>query len=147
MSVDPGVRDPGRGDGAMRRSRAGSAPGSDDLHVRAGSAAADGCAVLVTPESAGWSHCGLAVVELQPGEVRSWATGAAETLVLSLTGSCSVTCDGETLVVTGRRDVFSGPSDFVYLPRDAVVELSSAGGGRFALPSTVCTRAVPSSWT
>ncbi len=111
-----------------------------DLHVRSGAATSDRCALLVTPESAGWRFSGLAVVELEPGGSLTWSTGSAETLVMSLAGSCSVTCEGETLVVDGRPDVFSGPSDFVYVPRDAEVEVFSSAGGRFALPSAVCSR-------
>jgi len=99
--------------------------------------------LLVTPESAGWTHSGLAVLELAPGEVRTWSTGPAETLVMSLAGSCSVTGEGESLVVTGRDGVFAGPSDFVYIPRDAEVTISSDAGGRFALPSAVCERRLP----
>jgi 5-deoxy-glucuronate isomerase len=114
-----------------------------DLHRRAGDATDADCAVLVTPESAGWRYSGLAVVELEPGGSRTWSTGTAETLVMSLSGSCTVTCEGETLTVEGRADVFSGPSDFVYVPRDAEVELSSPGGGRFALPSAVCSTRLP----
>jgi len=111
-----------------------------DLHLRAGDAAADGCALRVTPDSAGWTYSGLAVLELASGASRTWATGAAETLVMSLSGSCRVTGEGEALTVTGRPDVFSGPSDFVYVPRDAEVTISSEAGGRFALPSAVCDR-------
>jgi 5-deoxy-glucuronate isomerase len=39
--------------------------------------------------------------------------------------------------------VFSGPSDFVYVPRDAEVDITSAEGGRFALPSAVCGSRLP----
>jgi 5-deoxy-glucuronate isomerase len=112
-------------------------------HLRAGDAAADGRPLVVTPESAGWTYSGLAVVDLAPGESTTWHTGPAETLVLSLSGSCSVTCEGETLVVDGRPDVFSGPSDFVYVPREAEITITSAGGGRFALPSAVCSSRLP----
>jgi 5-deoxy-glucuronate isomerase len=83
------------------------------------------------------------VIELAPGESTTWRTGPAETLVLSLSGACAVSCEGETLHVAGRRSVFSGPSDFVYVPRDAEVDLTSAEGGRFALPSAVCTDRLP----
>lgn len=113
------------------------------LHVRAGAAAGGRCGLMVTPESAGWRFSGLAVVDLEPGGSWTWSTGPAETLVLSLAGSCSVTCEGETLVVDGRPDVFSGPSDFVYVPRDAEIEVTSREGGRFALPSAVCSRRLP----
>jgi 5-deoxy-glucuronate isomerase len=113
------------------------------LHLPAGSAAGRGCSLLVTPESAGWDYSGLAVVELAPGESFTWSTGPAETLVMSLSGSCRVTCEGTTYDVQGRRDVFSGPSDFVYVPRDAELTVTSDGGGRFALPSAVCDRRLP----
>jgi 5-deoxy-glucuronate isomerase len=112
-------------------------------HARAGSAAVDGYALLVTPEVAGWRYSGLAVLELGAGESRRWSTAGAETLVMSLSGSCRVTCEGESYDVQGRPDVFAGPSDFVYVPRDTEVEVSSDQGGRFALPSAVCERRLP----
>ena len=112
-------------------------------HLPAGSTAQEDVAVLVTPESAGWGYSGLLVVVLEPGGTVSWATGESETLVLSLSGSCTVTLDDETLTVEGRRDVFAGPSDFVYVPRDSEVVITSAEGGRFALPSAVCTSRLP----
>jgi 5-deoxy-glucuronate isomerase len=99
--------------------------------------------VHVTPESADWGYSGLAVLELAPGETVTWSTGDAETVVLALAGSCRVTLDDETLEVAGRRDVFQGPSDFVYVPRDAEVLVASDGGGRFALPSARCERRLP----
>jgi len=112
-------------------------------HLPAGSTAQEDVAVLVTPESAEWAYSGLLVVVLEPGGTLTWSTGEAETLVLSLSGSCSVTRGDETLTVEGRRDVFSGPSDFVYVPRDSEVTLASEDGGRFALPSAVCSRQLP----
>ena len=118
-------------------------PRGNDLHLPAGSAGNEQCSLLITPESAGWRYSGLAVIELEPGGSVAWQTGPAETLVMSLSGSCTVTCDGETLDVRGRRDVFSGPSDFVYAPRDARLEITSAAGGRFALPSAVCEQTLP----
>jgi 5-deoxy-glucuronate isomerase len=54
-----------------------------------------------------------------------------------------VTCGDETLPVEGRVSVFAGVSDFVYVPRDSTAALSSARGGRFALPSAVCDRRLP----
>jgi 5-deoxy-glucuronate isomerase len=114
-----------------------------DRHLRAAAGAADGRALVVTPESAGWTYSGLAVIELAAGESTTWHTGPAETLVMSLSGACSVSCERETLHVQGRRSVFSGPSDFVYVPRDAEVGITSAEGGRFALPSAVCSGRLP----
>jgi 5-deoxy-glucuronate isomerase len=99
--------------------------------------------VHVTPESAGWGYSGLAVLALAPGESTTWSTGEAETLVLALEGSCSVALAEQSFTVVGRRDVFDGPSDFVYVPRDAEVTITSEAGGRFALPSARCERTMP----
>jgi len=112
-------------------------------HLPAGTAAAEGCRVHVTPSTAGWGHSGLLVVDLLPGVPFRWAHDRAESLVLSLSGSCLVSCDGESHAVEGRADVFSGPSDFVYLPRATGAVLLSEHGGRFALPYAVCRRRLP----
>ncbi|MFI2707850.1 5-deoxy-glucuronate isomerase, partial [Nocardioides sp. CER28] len=40
-------------------------------------------------------------------------------------------------------DVFSEVSDFVYVPREATVTVSSVSGGRFAVPSARCERGLP----
>src|SRR5215218_2305848 len=112
-------------------------------HLPAGTASDEGCSVVVSPESAGWTYSGLAVLDLAPGESRAWSTGPAETLVLPLAGACRVTCEDATYDVHGRADVFAGPSDFVYVPRDAEVTVTTERGGRFALPSAVCERRLP----
>ncbi len=109
-------------------------------HVRAGDAARGPYDVVITPEAAGWGYSGLSVLRLDPGASVTVQTGESEALVLPLQGSCDVACGGETLSVVGRRDVFAGVSDFVYLPRDVSTVISSTAGGRFALPSAVCRR-------
>ena len=43
--------------------------------------------------------------------------------------------DGEAFELAGRESVFTGVTDFAYAPRDASLEIASAQGGRFALPS------------
>ncbi len=106
-----------------------------DHLVRDGSTAADGFSLRVTPESAGWQHSGLRVLELGPGQEAAFGTGEDEVLVLPLSGSCAVAVDGSRFELTGRADVFSGVTDFAYAPRDAQVRVSSPGGGRFALPA------------
>ena len=73
------------------------------LHRRAGSTAAEGWDLVVTPESAGWDHTGLRVATLAPGEHRSFATERDEAIVLPLAGSLAVTCDEETVELAGRR--------------------------------------------
>lgn len=110
------------------------------LYLPAGSASDGADPVVITPESAGWEFTGLRVVELSPGESRTLTTGAMEMAVLPLAGSCEVKCLGQRFELTGRRDVFSGVSDFAYLPLDSEARISSARGGRFALPAAKATR-------
>ncbi|RRS00775.1 5-deoxy-glucuronate isomerase [Glycomyces terrestris] len=98
---------------------------------------------VVTPESAGWTHSGLKVLELEPGGAHTFATGPAEHLVLPLAGSCDVVVDGEHFHLDGRTGVFDGPTDFAYATTDAAVTVRSDGGGRFALASAVCDRGLP----
>jgi 5-deoxy-glucuronate isomerase len=103
-------------------------------HRPNGSTAAGPYDLVVIPESAGWTYSGLRTLDLDGEHV--FGTGDEEMLVLPLSGSCVVECDGETFEVTGREDVFSRVTDFVYVPRDATVRVR--GSGRFALPSARC---------
>jgi 5-deoxy-glucuronate isomerase len=109
-------------------------------HLRAGSTAADGFTLVITPERAGWAYSGLRVLTLPPGGSHTWASGPDELLVLPLSGSAQVSCDGLTFALAGRAGVFAAVTDFSYVPRDATVTVSSAGGGVFALPSARCGR-------
>ena len=101
----------------------------------AGSAADDGFPVSISPESAGWGYSGLRVLELAPGRSRRLDTGDDEVIVLPLNGSCTIEADGDRADLTGRSSVFSGVSDFAYVPRDTALTIASADGGRFALAS------------
>jgi 5-deoxy-glucuronate isomerase len=114
---------------------------SNVAHHQPARSTADGpYRTLITPESAGWGYSGLAVLALAPGESHDLETGDSETLVLPLNGGCTVVCDGELFEVSGRVNVFSRVTDFVYLPRAARARITSATGGRFALPSARCER-------
>jgi 5-deoxy-glucuronate isomerase len=117
----------------------------DKLYLSAGSAGApDGSfSLAVTPERAGWRYSGLRMLELSPGQARTWVTGTDEMLVLPLSGSAVVACEGATFELQGRHDVFSRVSDFCYIPREATVTVTSAGGGTFAIPSARCVNKLP----
>ncbi len=104
------------------------------LHLPAGAAADGADPVLVTPETAGWTYAGLRVIRLAARDSRALETGPNEALVLPLSGSCVVRCDGQRFHLRGRSSVFERVSDFAYAPRDAVVEIESETGGEFALP-------------
>ena len=116
-------------------------------HLPAGKAASGPYAVDVTPESAGWDHSSLRVLELAPGGTHLFTAGDSEWIVTSLSGGCTVTVGDdfgrEEFEVRGRASVFSGASDFVYVPRDATATLTSADGGRFALTGARCSRRLP----
>ncbi|WP_327426524.1 5-deoxy-glucuronate isomerase [Streptomyces sp. NBC_01236] len=112
-------------------------------HLPAGKAATDAYTVDVTPESAGWGYSSLRVLELPPGGWHSFDTGDSEWIVLPLSGGCTVAVGGDTFRLTGRESVFSGVTDFAYVPRDAQVSIASRDGGRFALTGARCTRRLP----
>jgi 5-deoxy-glucuronate isomerase len=108
--------------------------------LRHGATAADGYALAITPESAGWGFSGLRVLELAPGEGRMLHTGDDELVVLPFEGSCAVTVDGEQYELAGRSAVFAAVTDVLYVPCDARVEIASGAGGRFALPAARAAR-------
>jgi 5-deoxy-glucuronate isomerase len=122
---------------------AGTTASSATLHRRAGSTAAGGWSVVVTPESAGWGFSGLRVGTLAAGAAIELATGDDEAIVLPLAGGFRVTCGGETIELAGRRDPFSEPSDFAYLPRDSGATIATAGGGRVAVATARTERRLP----
>ena len=103
------------------------------LYRAAGTTAADGWSLVVTPERAGWGFTGLRIADLPAGGRIAFATGDDEAIVLPLEGGVRVTCDGEALELAGRPGVFSGPTDFAYLPLGSSAALESADGGRFAV--------------
>ncbi|MFE4827231.1 5-deoxy-glucuronate isomerase [Streptomyces sp. NPDC056672] len=132
---------PGAQDGGGQRGR--YEPAEPERHVPAGSAAAGPYALDIGPERAGWSHSALRVLELPPGGTHSLATGDSEWIVLPLTGGCTVHTQGEFFELLGRESVFSGVTDFAYVPRDAHAQIASGAGGRFALAGARCERRLP----
>jgi 5-deoxy-glucuronate isomerase len=111
-----------------------------DLFRPAGSLAAEGEAVRLSPADAGWAFAGLRVLSLAPGERRVLALDGLEACALPLSGSCDVEVGGTTFPLEGRPDVFSKVSDFVYLPAGAEVAISTASGTEVALPNAPATR-------
>jgi 5-deoxy-glucuronate isomerase len=99
--------------------------------------------VVVTPESAGWAFSGLRIVSFPAGGSRTLDTGPDELLVLPLAGSATVVCEGRTFELTGRPHVFSGPTDFVYLPISVDATISSRSGARLALPAARAGKRLP----
>lgn len=115
-------------------------------HLPHGTAAAPPYALLVDPDKTGhpaWSRAALRILELAPGRSHAFDTGESEWIVLPLTGGCSVEVEGRIIELLGREDVFSGASDFAYVPRDTRAEIASGAGGRFALAGAKCGRRLP----
>ena len=114
-----------------------------DIYVPAGSTGHGNFTVDIDPQRAGWTFSGLRVLTLDSGASQEMTTGEAEVLVLPLQGSASVAVDGQTYDLQGRRGVFSGVADYLYVGRGKDVTITSARGGRFAFPSAVAARDLP----
>jgi 5-deoxy-glucuronate isomerase len=112
-------------------------------YLRARATAQGAYSVVVSPELAGWSYSSLRVVELAAGGSLNFDTHGDEMLVLPLAGGCEVACEDQRIVLAGRRDVFGAVTDFAYVPPAAHVGLTSAHGGRFALPGARAQRRFP----
>jgi 5-deoxy-glucuronate isomerase len=97
----------------------------------------------VTPADFGLSWCSLRTVDLDAGKSLVFDSGEEELLILSLCGSCTVRVNAAEFELNGRLGVFHGASDFVYIPCGAEVVISSARGGRFALPGARARRQLP----
>lgn len=106
------------------------------LHLPLGTCAEGGDAVVVTPQTAGWTYCGLRVVQLAPGESRALATDVDEVAVVPLSGGpVTVTVDGEELELDGRESVFARVTDWAYVPLGAAAHVTAPAGAEIALAS------------
>jgi 5-deoxy-glucuronate isomerase len=99
---------------------------------------------VITPASAGWELCGLRIVQLAAGEVRSLATGPDEVAVLPLSGGdVTVEAADERFELEGRSSVFARVTDWAYVPMGTDLRLSSVDGCELALASARTTRRLP----
>lgn len=101
--------------------------------IRAGEFASGNYELDLTPETAGWQYSGLKVLRLDVDESVEVKTAESEMIVLPLAGSVTLEIGDESIALFGRDDVWSGISDFAYVPRDSTVVLTSPQGGRYAL--------------
>jgi 5-deoxy-glucuronate isomerase len=113
------------------------------LHRPAGSLVDDGWSVVLTPETAGWRFSGLRAASLDAGATLAFDTGPDEVVVLPLEGSFAVSVDGTAHALSGRTDVWSGPSDFLFAPPGSAMEVTSRDGGRFAVATARARRRFP----
>ncbi len=108
----------------------------------AGTTAQSGSSVAIDPELAGWSYCGLQVLQMDPGDTRVVPTGKDEAAILPLAGECVVEVEGKRFDVDGRDGVFSGIAGFAYVPIDAEVRITSPTGGEIAVCKARATRRI-----
>ncbi len=111
-----------------------------DLLVPAGTAADGADALVITPERAGWTYCGLRVARLEAGGSRTLGTGGEELAVVPLAGSATVEVDGRRFELEGRPSVFARVTDWAYVPIGAEVTVSSERGAELALASARAER-------
>ncbi|WP_110589923.1 5-deoxy-glucuronate isomerase [Microbacterium suaedae] len=107
-----------------------------EYRIPAGETAHDEWAMDITPERAGWAYSGIRSLSLDPGQAVSFSTAGDEVMLVPLEGGYRVGVDGEgDWDLVGRAGVFDGPTDVLYVPRDAHVTVTAVGGGRLAIPT------------
>ncbi|GAB6897641.1 5-deoxy-glucuronate isomerase [Kineosporia succinea] len=103
-----------------------------------GTAAGEGCDVLIDDRVEGWAHTGLRVVTLAEGVRHEMPGSGWEFVVVPLSGGVTVdvaAASGErhTVRLDGRESVWVGPTDVAYVPSGARLGLSGAAGTRVAV--------------
>lgn len=116
---------------------------NDTYVIRAGSTAHGQFETDVTAERAGWEWSSIRVLALPAGGSQEVSTGGSELLVLPLVGGCVVEVGGETHRISGRPEVWTAITDYLYVPRDTTFTVTSDDGGRFALPASKATADLP----
>lgn len=111
-----------------------------------GDLARDGWETVIDGGIDGWTHTGLRVANLASAVPRRLPAGGVERIVVPLAGSFTVTfCEQgkerETRALEGRRSVFSGPSDVLYL--GAFTDAEVRGSGRLAVVEAPTTEVLP----
>lgn len=124
---------------------------------RRGDLARDGWESVVDDTNPGWHHTGLRVAALTGEGALSLDDRALERIVIPLAGSFEVVHAGRTghtghaghtdsvrTLLTGRRSVFDGPTDVLYLP--AGTTASVHGVGRVAVAEAPASAGATAPW-
>ena len=122
-----------------------SAPTRTELHVPAGTAAASGYDLEITPATAGWTWSSLRTLTLAAGERREVVTRRRgdDRRPAVRRGRPSATAPPSTCSPAGR-DVFAGPTDVAYLPIGTTATLrADEGPVRLALTGARTEVALP----
>ncbi|TDI53341.1 MAG: 5-deoxy-glucuronate isomerase [Acidobacteria bacterium] len=89
--------------------------------------------VDITARKAGWRYCGLSILDLAPESTHEFATGSTEMAILPLSGSLTVEVEAHSFHLEGRDGIFDAVTDFVYVPVDAEVRITTRAPLRVAL--------------
>ncbi|MBW8761272.1 MAG: 5-deoxy-glucuronate isomerase [Microbacterium sp.] len=112
---------------------------------RRGALAGEGWESVVDDGIPGWQHTGLRIGVLEEGTALAVDEGGQERIVVPLAGSFTVEVTEQGVVSTielaGRRSVFDGPTDVLYLSADATATVR--GSGRVAVASSPTTEIRP----
>ena len=117
--------------------------GATPLYRPAGSLVEGDWSVVLTPDAAGWRFSGMRAATLGAGDSVAFDTADDEVVVLPLAGSFRVVAAGQAHELDGRESVWSGPSDFLYIPPGTAVEITSDAGGGIAVATTRAERRYP----
>lgn len=97
--------------------------------IPAGSAGEGRADLLITPESAGWTYCGLRVYTLRSGDPATFTLEGEEGVLVSLSArDFRVSVNGREFPMRGREGVFAAVSDWMYLPVDSTVTVEGESG-------------------
>ncbi|MDT0158133.1 5-deoxy-glucuronate isomerase [Microbacterium sp. ARD32] len=98
---------------------------------RRGDLSRDGWESVVDGRQPGWQHTGIRIAEIGDGDALTLDDPGVERIVVPLSGSFTVVHEGHpgaaTTVLRGRRSVFHGPTDVLYLPSGATARMRGAG--------------------
>jgi 5-deoxy-glucuronate isomerase len=96
------------------------------LHKPAGTLSDGTDAIVLDPETAGWTYSGLRTIRLEAGDSRTFETGGDEFAVVPLSGSSSaVSAEGTRFELEGRGSVFARVTDWVYVPIETTVTIEA----------------------
>ncbi len=112
------------------------------LFHRAGSLSLDSASCVITPDTAGWTYSGLAILDLKAGESYVVPTATTEVAVLPLAGGCRVQVDDRSFDLTGRAGVFGEVTDWAYVPVASDAVVTATGDTQVALCSAEATRRI-----
>ena len=97
--------------------------------IPAGSAGEGRADLLITPESAEWTYCGMRVYTLRSGDPATFTLAGEEGVLVSLSArDFRVSVDGREFPMRGREGVFAAVSDWMYLPVDSTVTVEGDSG-------------------